>query len=107
MLFTFKRDEEGRERIYVDDACVWVCHGDIRTNTGRSVLLRDGFNAKTMGDAIERADEAGFWAMRSVFSMSPFDKQPSAFLDNEVTVDVPVADNATATLSVTREGDES
>lgn len=94
MLFTFKRDEEGRERICVGDACVWTCRGDLRHNTGHGVLC-DGFNAKTMGDAIESADEAGFWEM----GMRPFPPPArgmmrQAFLCNEVTVDVPVVDNA-------------
>lgn len=49
-----------------------------------------------MLDAIERADEAGFWS---------WIVDSGQYLRNEVTVDVPVADNAT--MSVTTEEDES
>lgn len=99
MLLTFKRDEEGRERIYVRDVCVaymidkehsWgfnEVHESTRRITGRHI-----------DDAIELADEAGFWS-NYLFNDIPQWTMPA------VTVDVPVADNTV--LSVTREGDES
>jgi hypothetical protein len=107
MLFTFKRDEEGRERIYVGDVCVarmrqdgpdeqhierwlWV------TNVHR---VHDGH----IVDAIERADKAGFWS-EHLHETGPCESQWLVLCPHEVTVDVPVADNAI--LSVTTE-DES
>lgn len=69
MQFVFKRDEEGRERIYVGDVCVWQCRGDMRFNAGAGVHQVPGTTThkeefKVVCDAIERADEAGFWETR-------------------------------------------
>lgn len=114
MLFTFKRDEEGRERIYVGDVCVWQSRGDMRFNAGAGVhqvpgttTHKEEFNV--VCDAIERADVAGFWAMRDARSFEDITRHleagVDAWINDEVTVDVPVADNAV--LSVTVGGDES
>lgn len=105
MQFVFKRDEEGRERIYVGDVLAWQCDGDLRMNTGRggSNLFHIGFTEKTMGEAIERAAEAGFWEHYAEVALHGCDAKWT--LPKEVTVDVPVAD--TAVLSVTVGGDES
>lgn len=107
MLFTFKRDEEGFERIYVGDVCVAELKAhDFDGSLVIDVLcMYDGVHEIHLDNAIEPADEAGFWKKRSVFMVSPFDKQGSEFIVNEVIVDVPVADNAV--LSVTVGGDES
>lgn len=43
MLFTFKRDEEGRERIYVDDVCVFSM------DPGRSPGKRGQLEQKVRG----------------------------------------------------------
>jgi|SRR5688572_617143 len=100
MLFTFKRDEEGRERIYVGDVCVWMANGDMREVAGRGMMTRVRVEQAHCDEAIERADEAGFWHQQEEFPGHRF-----SYLFNLVTVDVHVADNAV--LSVTREGDES
>jgi hypothetical protein len=112
MLFTFKRDEEGRERIYMDNVCVWMCNGDMRTNTGRgwTNVADPVFDAKVMGDAIERADEAGFWAGFDEndprFNRTIVGGVNEPFRVSEVTVDVFVPATSTS-LSVTTPGDEA
>lgn len=100
MLFTFKRDDEGRERVYVGNVLVaeivkrnWACGG--------RAIITDGVYDSVPGlehdasfgaieDAYGYADEAGF------------------FVDaiSEVTVDVPVP-ATTTTLTLVSEGDES
>lgn len=103
MLFTFKRDDEGRERIYVGDVCV----AELKAHDYDGSLVIDvlsmPLNAteEHIDDAIDRADEAGFWA-RSHWGITD---TTSAWDRNEVTVDVPVADNVV--LSVTTGEDES
>lgn len=90
MLFTFKRDDEGREKVYVNDIPIalrvehpegWAWLSDV-----------PGITPDHIADAAVKADEAGFWT-------------PLDILPVECTVDVPVADNAV--LSVTLPGDES
>jgi hypothetical protein len=101
MLFTFKRDEEGVERIYhngVRFAILGAHEYDGSLICTLCATPPHGVNENHIDDAIERADEAGFWEVRK---MSEFDDE---WISGEVTVDVPVADNAT--LSVTTE-DES
>src|SRR5687768_12561728 len=99
MLLTFKRDDEGRERIYVGDVC--VAHTNNRHDIiWQAVTHCTGVTQEAVDDAIERADEAGFWEEsphEDLHGWRTAWKRP-----NEVTVDVPVA-----VLSVTREGDES
>ncbi len=93
MLFTFKRDDEGRERIYVGGVCV----AKMIPNSEFDVLDHR-FDRESVNEAIERADEAGFWSKGL-----PYPK--ALYLRNEVTVDVPVADNAVP--SVTTGEDQS
>lgn len=101
MLFTFKRDNEGRERIYVGDVCVaqvW--------RKGNHDIVDSSMPAVQIRDAIERADEAGFWAQEA----AEWNVLKRAFKDgqwknNEVTIDVPIADSTI--LTVENEGDES
>lgn len=106
MQFTFKRDEEGRERIYVGDVCVAHCLPLCTQHDGEYLPMQGvpGVDGEIIVDAIERADEAGFWR--------PIDSGKHVLVINasgptwvvECTVDVPVADNAV--LTVTQE-DES
>lgn len=98
MLFTFKRDDEGRERIYVGNVCVAELVDQTREHGWETGLEARGVTVDHIDEAIERADEAGFWDWDHLRNHRPFVK-------NEVTVDVPVADNAV--LSVTMWGDES
>lgn len=97
MQFVFKRDEEGRERIYVGDVFVATVDGP-NDGSGRFDLLAH-IQPMHVYDAIERADEAGFW------QRWPKMGGEGGYRRREVTVDVPVADNAV--LSVTVGGDES
>lgn len=93
MQFTFRRDEEGRERIYVGDVCVAEGGGAHATILSKGYdlvdwIAADRFHAPDiLSDAIERADEAGFWGT----SPAPF--FTFTWDINEVIVDVPVADN--------------
>lgn len=104
MQFVFKRDEEGRERICVGGVC--VAQNAVGVTAYESVYVADGVDRKALDDAIERADEAGFWARRQQWSADlPFHDECGPWINNTITVDVPVADNAV--LSVTVGGDES
>lgn len=98
MQFVFKRDEEGRERIYVGDVCVAQCLPLCTQHDGEYLPIQDvpGVDGDLIVDAIERADEAGFWH---------YGDYGGGYNLDEVTVDVPIADNAV--LSVTVGGDES
>lgn len=94
MQFTFKRDEEGRECIYVDDvrvADIW--HSPARCVVGATMVADATLSKRQMEDAIERADEAGFWAMRDARSFGDIaallETGVDAWLNDEVTVDVP------------------
>lgn len=100
MLFIFKRDDEGRERMFVGDVCVFMFAntGDRRGYQNASI---PGVADKHLIDAIKHADEAGFWERR--MPRNPFCDQ--FFARDEVTIDVPVADNTI--LSVTTGEDHS
>lgn len=108
MLFTFKRDEEGRERIYVGDVCVAIMlrpppagNEDIATTScWNSAGWVTGLEHWHINSAIDGADEAGFWERKE-----PKTTAWERWKKYEVTVDVPVADNAA--LSVAVGGDES
>lgn len=95
MLFTFKRDDEGRETIEV---------GGVRLVIGQS--LRRGWRwldyvhgvlAEHINEAIERADAGGFWT--PLMPYPPLNVPPSI-----CTVDVPIAE--TTVLSVTLDGED-
>lgn len=97
MQFTFRRDEEGVERIYVGDLPIArLSYPDINIRMVSRLLHVDGVGQPVISDAIERAGEAMFWS---------WIVDSGQWLRNDVTVDVPVAGNAT--LSVTTEEDES
>lgn len=102
MQFTFKRDEDGRERIYVGDVC--VAQNAVGVTAWESVYVADGVDRKALDAAIERADEAGFWKFDAKSEPSEVNHGLD-YINNEVAVDVPVADNAV--MSVTVGGDES
>jgi hypothetical protein len=106
MLFTFKRDEEGREHIYVDDVCVAQCLPLCTQHDGEYLPVQDvpGVDGDLIVDAIERADEAGFWGM-STPSDARLIKSWGMYRVDEVIVNVPVAEIST-TLVVVSEGDE-
>lgn len=101
MQFVFKRDEEGRERIYVGDVCVATLvvgtNGAGGNPTGEVPCVKE----QHIADAVERADEAGFWSKKLCGLVA----MQLRWSRNEVAVDVPVADNAV--LSVTVGDDES
>ncbi len=106
MLFTFKRDEEGRERIYVGDVCVArMCDGHTSKQWRWATMpVEAEVDDMDIDDAIERADEAGFWRAPKAVGMTVGGGLIILGPCFQVTVDVPIADNAV--LSVTTE-DES
>lgn len=103
MLFTFKRDEESRERVYVGDVCVFVFSND-GSRRGYQNATVTGLTDAHMLDAIERADEAGFWDSRGDAYYVTTQTWKTAWMHNEVTVDIPVAETST-TLTLVREDD--
>lgn len=98
MRFTFRRDEEGTERIYVGDVCAAV---KLQTWAPLFVAICSicGVTDRHFADAIERADEAGFW------DRWPTMGGPGDFRRDRVIVDVPVAETST-TLILTNDGDD-
>lgn len=115
MLFTFKRDEEGRERIYVGDALV----GAVRQSDGGAHIIDTGgvydpvpglehdtsASVGVIEDAYGYADEAGFWSRRKQWSADiPIVDECGPWIHNEIAVDVFVPTTSTS-LSVTTPGD--
>lgn len=97
MLFTFKRDDEGRETVHVGDVLVATTRPeDDRAEDFTRVGHVDGVTDTKIAAAIERADEAGFWH---------YGDYGPGFNHDEVTVDVPIAET-TATLTMVAEGDD-
>lgn len=94
MLFTFRRDAEGRETIHVGDVVIARV-----TNhpEGFEWLFMPpaGITHEHVREAAVRADEAGFWFAQG------FDRF------DEVTVDVPVAETTSTILSTTNTEDLS
>lgn len=93
MLFTFRRDADGRETIHVGDVAI------ARTNDGPESFEwlaspPAGITAEHVLEASVMADEALFWH--------------EVLLDwytNEVTVDVPIVESTV--LSITNEDDQA
>lgn len=88
--------------MHVDDQC--VAAGNALTGAMLPLDNTKGVTTWHIRDAIERADEAGFWTFWTV-AVSCMPTGSVDFDCNEVTVDVPVADNAA--LPVIVEEDES
>lgn len=75
MLFTFRRDDDGRERIYVGDVCVAEVEtiqqdATVTIRNTRMVMHGQGVNYPQICQAIERADAAGFWKTEDVSTES-------------------------------------
>jgi hypothetical protein len=102
MLFTFKRDDEGRERIYVGD----VLMAGIECMKPLLAYAVAGVTYDALIDAIERADEAGFWGDEWCDDCGTTDCH-TVPRKNEVTVDVPIPAQSSTVVSVVLEGDES
>lgn len=95
MLFTFRRDAEGRETIHVGDVAIAkVAANQFVERLGDAPGVEHG----RILDAIERADEAGFWA-RKMSARPP--KYVNNYVASEVTVDVPIAETTSTILSLT------
>lgn len=108
MLFTFKRDDEGFERAYVDGQRIMVLNGP-----GEWALAGayEGIREEHLTDAIERADEVGFWApldaVGARFNRTIEGGVFKPFRVSEVNVDVPIPAQSSTVVSVVLEGDES
>lgn len=90
MQFTFKRTYDGRIKVYVGD--VPIAAQNNHPEGWEWLASIPGVTAEHVSEAAVKADDAGFW-------------DDFWDMENEVTVDVPIADNAV--LSVTMEGDEA
>lgn len=96
MLFTFKRDSEGRETIHVGDVAI------ARVNNhpeGFEWLASPpaGVTAERVREAAVKADEDGFWYAEG-FGFNGLD---------EVTVSVPIPETTSTILSITNAEDQS
>ena len=72
MMFTFKRDANGEETIHVGDILVAKCMPLCTRLDGEFIPVQDvpGVDDEMIVDAIERADEAGFWRTPKVVGMT-------------------------------------
>lgn len=90
MLFTFRRDNEGRETIEVGGIVI------ARTNGGPEGFewlgSIPGITAEDIDEAATLADEAGFWGRTN---------------KDKVTVDVPIAETTSTILSVDNSDDQA
>lgn len=101
MLFTFRRDDEGRETIEVGGLAIARPNN---TPEGFEWLNSlPGITAEHVREAAVKADEAGFWAD------APLSKGGYiyVYLNDEVTVDVPVAETTSTTLSIDNTEDQA
>lgn len=111
MLFTFKRDDEGRETIEVGGVPIArIKRNDDGTHYSHGLAHVPGIEAEHVSEAIERADAAGFWQLHKVPAVL-IDANEQRHIGTawtrygvEVTVDVPVSE--TTVLSVTLEGED-
>lgn len=99
MQFVFKRDEEGYEHIHVGDVCIAVLSHHVKGRVDVIPATIAGLQEQHVHDAIERADEAGFWEACNTCQGHDCGRRY-----DEVTVDVPVAETST-TLTLVREDD--
>lgn len=94
MLFTFKRDSEGRETIHVGD--VAIARVTDHPEGFEWLNSMPGITSEHIREAAVKADEGLFWH--------------EVLLDwytDDVTVDVPVAETTSTILTVTNEDDQS
>lgn len=108
MLFTFRRDDEGRERIYVGDVHI----ADIKRYEDKTERCHytghvPGVDFEHITSAIERADAAGFWDSRGDAYYVTTQTWKTTWMHNEVTVDVPVPETTTTLILVSKGDDES
>jgi hypothetical protein len=105
MLFTFKRDSEGREAIHLGEVAIarkvehpegWEWLSDI-----------PGVTADHISDAAIKADEAGFWALSDSGGALPWGESITTNLCESVTVDVPIPETTSTVLSITNAEDQS
>jgi hypothetical protein len=94
MQFTFKRDFEGTERIYVGDVAIAKTNGypeEFEWLASPPAII----TAEHVYEAATKADDANFWVLST----------RGGFIVDEVTVDVPVAETTSTILTLTSEDD--
>jgi hypothetical protein len=100
MEFTFKRDEEGKERIY----CKGIKVGEVVQRVQTSLEV-PGVTVDHIDAAIDLAWAMNFWPNFMTHRRQAMSGVKIEERVDEVTVDVPIAE--TTVLSVTLDGDES
>lgn len=104
MLFTFRRDDEGRETIEVGGLAI------ARPTNGPEgfewLNSMPGITAEHIREAAIKADEAGFWEPARItgFSANGFMVRGPCI---QLTVDVPVAETTSTTLSIDNTEDQA
>jgi hypothetical protein len=110
VLFTFKRDSEGRETIYIGDVPI-ARPNDFPEGMEWIGSPPPGVTADHLQTACAMADEAGFWERRTKDKiLSGYYEQHlgmDEWLRNEVTVDVPIPETTSTILSITNAEDRS
>lgn len=94
MLFTFKRDEDGRVTVEVGGLAIARITNDPECFEWINSML--GITAEHVREAAVKADEAGFW--ERLVPVNPWETEMT--MRDEVTVDVPVAETTSTILSV-------
>ena len=101
MLFAFRRDDDGRETIEVGGLAV------ARPTNGPEgfewLNSMPGITAEHVREAAVKADEAGFW--ERLVPVNPW--ETAMTMRDEVTVDVPVAETTSTTLSIDNTEDQA
>ena len=105
MLFTFRRDDEGRETIEVGGlAIARITNGPEGFEWLNSM---PGITAEHVREAAVKADETGFWTQEAVPYPAPTRGRYFMWIENEVVVDVPVAETTSTIMSVDMSEDQA
>lgn len=105
MLFTFRRDDEGRETIEVGGLTIARFNGYPEEFEWLNSM--PGITAEHVYEAAAKADEAGFWTQEAVPYPAPTRGRYFRWIENEVTVDVPVAETTSTTRSIDNSEDQA
>lgn len=110
MLFTFRRDAEGRETIHVGDVAIARIRHDLPAECDDIEWLASppaGVTAEHVREAAVKADEAGFWKSSLVIKADhPLTRTVRDFASNETACDVPVAETTSTIMSLTTEEEQ-
>ena len=92
MLFTFRRDNDGRETIEVNGLA--IARPNNHPEGFEWINSMPGITAEHVREAAVKADEAGFW-------------EEGYFREDEVTVDVSVAETTSTIMSIDNTEDQA